>query len=43
MGIKLIKLNAWDNVFIKKITEAREKELKYLNKDSFYWTLMSKS
>lgn len=42
MGIKLIKLNAWDNVFIKKITEARKQELKYLNKDSFYWTIMSK-
>uniref|UniRef100_A0A1I8P9M9 ATP-binding cassette sub-family C member Sur n=1 Tax=Stomoxys calcitrans TaxID=35570 RepID=A0A1I8P9M9_STOCA len=41
MGIKLIKLNAWDNVFIKKITEARQKELKYLNKDSLYWTLMT--
>ncbi|XP_073824005.1 sulfonylurea receptor [Musca autumnalis] len=41
MGIKLIKLNAWDNVFIKKITEARDNELKYLNKDSFYWTLMT--
>ncbi|TMW53931.1 hypothetical protein DOY81_000988 [Sarcophaga bullata] len=41
LGIKLIKLNAWDNVFIKKITEARQKELKYLNKDSFYWTLMT--
>ncbi|XP_075149498.1 sulfonylurea receptor [Haematobia irritans] len=41
MGIKLIKLNAWDNVFIKKITEARQKELHYLNKDSLYWTLMT--
>ncbi|XP_061401063.1 ATP-binding cassette sub-family C member Sur-like, partial [Musca vetustissima] len=41
MGIKLIKLNAWDNVFITKITEARNNELKYLNKDSFYWTLMT--
>ncbi|XP_019895246.1 ATP-binding cassette sub-family C member Sur isoform X2 [Musca domestica] len=41
MGIKLIKLNAWDNVFIRKITEARDNELKYLNKDSFYWTLMT--
>ncbi|KAM7354688.1 sulfonylurea receptor [Cochliomyia hominivorax] len=41
VGIKLIKLNAWDNVFIRKITEARKQELKYLNKDSFYWTLMT--
>ncbi|XP_046812032.1 ATP-binding cassette sub-family C member Sur-like, partial [Lucilia cuprina] len=41
VGIKLIKLNAWDNVFIKKINEARKQELKYLNKDSFYWTIMT--
>ncbi|XP_065358147.1 ATP-binding cassette sub-family C member Sur [Calliphora vicina] len=41
VAIKLIKLNAWDNVFIKKITEARKQELKYLNKDSFYWTIMT--
>ncbi|XP_037957308.1 ATP-binding cassette sub-family C member Sur isoform X2 [Teleopsis dalmanni] len=41
IGIKLIKLNAWDDVFLKKITTARKKELKYLNKDSVYWTLMT--
>ena len=42
LGIKLIKLNAWEKVFQDKIGLARDKELKYLNKDSFYWTVMSK-
>lgn len=40
VGIKVIKLNAWDEVFLKKIQEARRKELKYLNKDATFWTLM---
>lgn len=42
IGIKIIKLNAWDDVFLKKIQAARKKELKYLYKDAFFWTLMSK-
>ncbi|EDW52361.1 GM11960 [Drosophila sechellia] len=41
VGIKVIKLNAWDEVFLKKIQEARRKELKYLNKDATFWTLMA--
>ncbi|KAH8351886.1 hypothetical protein KR084_000433 [Drosophila pseudotakahashii] len=41
VGIKVIKLNAWDEVFLKKIQEARNKELKYLNKDATFWTLMA--
>ncbi|XP_017042869.2 ATP-binding cassette sub-family C member Sur [Drosophila ficusphila] len=41
VGIKVIKLNAWDEVFLKKIQEARKKELKYLNKDAVFWTLMA--
>ncbi|XP_055905091.1 ATP-binding cassette sub-family C member Sur isoform X2 [Eupeodes corollae] len=40
-GIKIIKLNAWEKVFGDKIRTARNMELKYLNKDSFYWTLMT--
>jgi len=40
VGIKVIKLNAWDEVFLKKIQLARNKELKYLNKDATFWTLM---
>nr|XP_043068593.1 ATP-binding cassette sub-family C member Sur [Drosophila bipectinata] len=41
VGIKVIKLNAWDEVFLKKIQVARSKELKYLNKDATFWTLMA--
>lgn len=42
LRIKLIKLNAWEEIFIEKIAECRSKELRYLNIDAFYWTLMSK-
>lgn len=42
IGIKVIKLNAWEKVFKEKIECSRKTELEYLNKDSFYWTLMSK-
>ncbi|XP_044315367.1 ATP-binding cassette sub-family C member Sur isoform X2 [Drosophila rhopaloa] len=41
VGIKVIKLNAWDEVFLKKIQLARKKELKYLNKDATFFTLMA--
>lgn len=41
MGIKIIKLNAWEKVFTEKIQRSREKELQCLDKDSIYWTLMS--
>ncbi|KAH8249165.1 hypothetical protein KR032_006949 [Drosophila birchii] len=41
VGIKVIKLNAWDEVFLKKIQVARKNELKYLNKDATFWTLMA--
>lgn len=41
LGIKLIKLNAWEKIFNEKINELRNNELKYLDKDSIYWTLMS--
>lgn len=40
--IKLIKLNAWEKIFIEKIADCRKEELHYLNIDAFYWTLMSK-
>lgn len=42
IGIKLIKLNAWEKLFKEKITTLRNKELVYLDKDSVYWSLMSK-
>lgn len=41
IGIKLIKLNAWEKLFKEKITTLRNKELVYLDKDSVYWSLMS--
>ncbi|KAH8377825.1 hypothetical protein KR093_007269 [Drosophila rubida] len=41
IGIKIIKLNAWDEVFLRKIQAARKQELKYLNKDAMYWTFMT--
>lgn len=41
IGIKIIKLNGWENVFKEKIQNTRQEELKYLIKDSIYWTLMS--
>lgn len=41
LGIKIIKLNAWEKVFKERIIEVRNKELKCLDRDSFYWTAMS--
>ncbi|XP_050087692.1 ATP-binding cassette sub-family C member Sur isoform X2 [Anopheles aquasalis] len=40
LGIKLIKLNAWEGVFKDKISVARQQELRHLDLDSIYWTLM---
>nr|XP_029714518.1 ATP-binding cassette sub-family C member Sur-like [Aedes albopictus] len=40
LGIKLIKLSAWEGVFREKIAKARRKELKHLDWDSCYWTMM---
>ncbi|XP_062546541.1 ATP-binding cassette sub-family C member Sur [Armigeres subalbatus] len=40
LGIKLIKLSAWEGVFREKIFKARRKELKHLDWDSCYWTMM---
>ncbi|XP_058122435.1 ATP-binding cassette sub-family C member Sur [Anopheles ziemanni] len=40
LGIKLIKLNAWEGVFKDKISQARHQELRHLDLDSIYWTLM---
>ncbi|CAL4064790.1 unnamed protein product, partial [Meganyctiphanes norvegica] len=40
-GVKLVKLHAWENVFIKRISQVREKELKLLYKDSIYRALMT--
>lgn len=41
-GMRLIKLRAWENVFEDRVRNTRDQELKLLNKDSVYWTLISK-
>ncbi|XP_072749305.1 ATP-binding cassette sub-family C member Sur isoform X2 [Anoplolepis gracilipes] len=40
-GMRLIKLRAWENVFEDRIRRTRNEELKLLNKDSVYWTLIN--
>ncbi|CAO1396998.1 unnamed protein product [Diamesa serratosioi] len=39
--IKLIKLNAWEQIYVDKIGNCREKELHYLNIDAVYMSLMT--
>lgn len=41
MGIKLVKLHAWEDVFIRRVTNTRERELHLLYRDSIYRALMS--
>ncbi|XP_076279079.1 sulfonylurea receptor [Lasioglossum baleicum] len=40
-GMKLVKLRAWEEIFEQKIKRTRDEELKMLDKDSFYWTLIN--
>ncbi|XP_043605687.1 ATP-binding cassette sub-family C member Sur isoform X3 [Bombus pyrosoma] len=40
-GMRLVKLRAWENIFEEKIRKTRNDELKMLDKDSFYWTLIN--
>ncbi|XP_042877609.1 ATP-binding cassette sub-family C member 9-like isoform X1 [Penaeus japonicus] len=40
-GIKLVKLHAWEDVFIRRVTSIRERELHLLYKDSIYRALMT--
>ncbi|XP_067206473.1 ATP-binding cassette sub-family C member Sur isoform X2 [Linepithema humile] len=40
-GMRLIKLRAWENVFEDRVRNTRDQELKLLNKDSAYWTLIN--
>ncbi|XP_017767068.1 PREDICTED: ATP-binding cassette sub-family C member Sur [Eufriesea mexicana] len=40
-GMRLVKLRAWENIFEEKIRRTRDDELKMLDKDSFYWTLIN--
>ncbi|XP_031368512.1 ATP-binding cassette sub-family C member Sur isoform X3 [Apis dorsata] len=40
-GMRLVKLRAWENIFEEKIRKTRDNELKMLDKESFYWTLIN--
>lgn len=40
-AIKTLKMYAWESIYEEKIKKIRDKELEYLNKDSFYWALIS--
>lgn len=41
-GMNVIKLYVWEALFKEKILQLREVELKLLNKDSVYWSMLSK-
>lgn len=41
-GIRLVKLRAWEELFEKKIGTTRNRELKLLDKDSLFWTFISR-
>lgn len=41
-GIRLIKLRAWEELFKNRIGQERDKELKLLDRDSFYGASISK-
>lgn len=40
-GMDVIKLYVWEDLFKEKILQLRELELKLLNKDSVYWSILS--
>lgn len=40
--MNVIKLYVWEDLFKEKILNLREVELKLLNKDSIYWSFLSK-
>ncbi|KAJ0180469.1 hypothetical protein K1T71_003873 [Dendrolimus kikuchii] len=40
-GINVIKLYVWEDLFKEKILQLREVELQHLNKESFYWSLLT--
>ncbi|XP_023943030.2 multidrug resistance-associated protein 1 [Bicyclus anynana] len=40
-GMNVIKLYVWEDLFNEKILQLREVELKLLNKDSAYWSLLT--
>ncbi|KAF6206403.1 hypothetical protein GE061_017636 [Apolygus lucorum] len=40
-GIRVLKLCGWESQFSVRINDARNKELKLLDRDSLYWALMT--
>ncbi|PZC84367.1 hypothetical protein B5X24_HaOG200320 [Helicoverpa armigera] len=40
-GMDVIKLYVWEDLFKEKILQLRELELKLLNKDSVYWSILT--
>lgn len=42
-GIRLLKLYGWECLYGDRILHTRAKELRLLDKDSFYWAIMSKT
>ncbi|XP_030024318.1 ATP-binding cassette sub-family C member Sur isoform X2 [Manduca sexta] len=40
-GMNVIKLYVWEDLFKEKILQLREVELKFLNKDSVYWSFLT--
>ncbi|XP_015595444.1 ATP-binding cassette sub-family C member Sur isoform X2 [Cephus cinctus] len=40
-GMRLVKLRAWEDLFENRIRQTRNQELKLLDKDSFYWALIT--
>nr|XP_053630896.1 ATP-binding cassette sub-family C member Sur-like [Cherax quadricarinatus] len=40
-GVKLVKVHAWEDVFVRRITQVREKELGLLHRDSVLRALMT--
>ncbi|XP_076160818.1 sulfonylurea receptor isoform X2 [Ptiloglossa arizonensis] len=40
-GMRLVKLRAWEDIFEGKIKKTRNDELRTLDRDSFYWTLIN--
>lgn len=40
-NMKTLKLNCWEHILLNRINEHRNKELKLLAKDSFFWSVMA--
>ena len=40
-NMKTLKLNCWEHILLNRINKHRNKELKLLAKDSFFWSVMA--